>query len=61
MVFRECACNRDGDKDLTTFFHVANSLHRNFYGNEMKREPVEIAAVNIEQLIAKLKRIKYSG
>lgn len=50
-----------GDKDLTTFFHVANSLHRNFYGNEMKREPVEIAAVNIEQLIAKLKRIKYSG
>ena len=46
-----------GDKDLTTLFHVANSLHRNFYEDEMKRETVEIAAVNIEQLITKLKEV----
>jgi len=45
-----------GDKDLTTLFHVANSLHRNFYEDEMKRETVEIAAVNIEQLVTKLRR-----
>ncbi len=46
-----------GDKDFTTLFHVANSLHRNFYENEMKRETVEIAAENIEKLITKLKGI----
>jgi len=55
--FANVLAMESGDKDLTTFFHVANSLHRNFYENEMKRETVEIAAVNIEQLIAKLKRI----
>ena len=47
---------QSGDKDLTTLFHVANSLHRNFYEDEMKRETVEIAAKNIEQLITKLMR-----
>jgi hypothetical protein len=36
---------------------VANSLHLNFYENEMKRETVEIAAESIEKLIAKLKEI----
>ncbi len=46
---------QSGDKDLTTFFHVANSLHRNFYEGEMKRETVEIAAENIEKLVDKLR------
>lgn len=46
--------SESGDKELTTFFHVANSLHRNFYENEMKRETIEIAVENIEKLIAKL-------
>ena len=45
------------DKDVVTFFGVANALHRNFYENEMARETVEISAENIEQLIAKLKEI----
>ena len=45
------------DKDIVTFFGVANALHRNFYENEMARETVEISAKNIEQLIAKLKEI----
>ena len=48
---------QSGDKDLTTFFHVANSLHRNFYEDEMKRETIEIAAENIELLIDKLSAI----
>lgn len=48
---------QSGDKDLTTFFHVANSLHRNFYEGEMKRETVEIAAENIEKLVDKLRKI----
>lgn len=46
---------QSGDKDLTTFFHVASSLHRNFYEGEMKRETVEIAAENIEKFVDKLK------
>jgi len=49
-----------GDKDIVTFFGVANALHRNFYENEMKRETVEIAAENIEKLIEKLSRISAS-
>ncbi|MEA2033407.1 MAG: PaREP1 family protein [Euryarchaeota archaeon] len=48
---------QSGDKELTTFFHVANSLHRNFYEDEMKRETVEIAAENIEKLVDKLRGI----
>lgn len=45
------------DKDIVTFFGVANALHRNFYENEMARETVEISAQNIERLIAKLKDV----
>jgi len=44
-----------GDKDIVTFFGVANALHRNFYENEMKQETVEIAAENIEKLVDKLR------
>ncbi len=44
-----------GDKDIVTFFGVANALHRNFYENEMVRETVEIAAENIEKFVDKLR------
>jgi hypothetical protein len=46
-----------GDKDIVTFFGVANALHRNFYENEMGRETVEIAAENIEKLVGKLRKL----
>jgi uncharacterized protein (UPF0332 family) len=55
--FMNVLAMQSGDKDLTTFFHVANSLHRNFYEDEMKRETVEIAAENIEKLVDKLRKI----
>jgi hypothetical protein len=45
------------DEDLITSFHIANSLHRNFYENQMNREALEIAAGEIDKLIAKLKGI----
>jgi len=47
-----------GDEEIVTFFHVANSLHRNFYEDQMDRESLEIAAENIERLIAKLGKLK---
>jgi len=45
-----------GDEEIITFFHVANSLHRNFYENQMDKASLEVAIRNIEQLIEKLKR-----
>jgi hypothetical protein len=33
---------------------VANSLHRNFYEDQMNRRSLEAAAENIDRLIAKL-------
>jgi len=47
---------REGE-DIITSFHVANSLHRNFYENQMNQEALEIAAGEIDKLIAKLKGI----
>ncbi len=44
-----------GDKDIITLFQVANSLHWNFYENQMNKEALEIATENIEKLISKLK------
>lgn len=44
-----------GDKDIITLFQVANSLHWNFYENQMNEEVLEIATENIEKLISKLK------
>ena len=46
-----------GDKDIITLFQVANSLHWNFYENQMNKEVLEIATGNIEKLIAKLREI----
>lgn len=45
-----------GDKDIVRFFNAANTLHRNFYEDEMARETVGINAGDVEQLIAKLRR-----
>ena len=44
------------DEEIITFFHVANSLHRNFYENQMNKASLEVAIRNIERLIEKLMR-----
>lgn len=46
-----------GDEDIIIFFGVGNTLHRNFYENEMAQETIEVIARKIEKLIDKLKRI----
>jgi len=46
-----------GDKDIIRFFHTANSLHRNFYENQMNREVIAVAKEDIEQLIDRLGKI----
>lgn len=42
------------DEDMVRFFHIANSLHFNFYEHQMTQTAVEIAARDIEKLIDKL-------
>ena len=54
-VFVNLLAKESGDKEMVTFFGVANVLHRNFYEDEMPEETVKISAENIEKLIAKLK------
>ncbi|MHC1610468.1 MAG: PaREP1 family protein [Candidatus Methanospirareceae archaeon] len=44
-----------GDEEILTFFHTANSLHRNFYENQMTRRAVEVAGKEVKRLIEKLK------
>ena len=44
-----------GDKAIISSFSEANSLHKNFYENELTREVVEKMAEDVEQLIVKLK------
>jgi len=46
-----------GDSDIIRYFHVANSLHRNFYENQMNQEAMGIAEEDVEQLLAKLRGI----
>lgn len=41
---------------ILSYFSEANTLHRNFYENEMDKEAIEILAERIEKLIAKLKQ-----
>ena len=43
------------DKAIISSFSEANSLHKNFYENELTREVVEKMAEDVEQLIVKLK------
>ena len=54
-VFINMLAKESGDEDIVTFFNAANTLHRNFYENEMARETVEINARHVENLITKLK------
>ena len=45
------------DEDIVRFFGEANTLHRNFYENEMDKSAVEVISRDIDKLIAKLKVI----
>jgi hypothetical protein len=45
------------DEDSSLYFSVANSLHRNFYEDQMNKEVIELLARRIETLIAKLLEI----
>jgi len=45
------------DKNIIRFFHTANSLHRNFYENQMNREVIMVAKEDIELLIDTLGKI----
>jgi len=46
-----------GDEDLSRLWHVANSLHVNFYEAWATRELVEDAVNDIERLVEKLRRL----
>jgi uncharacterized protein (UPF0332 family) len=46
-----------GDEDIDIYFSVANSLHRNFYEDQMNKEVIEILAQRIELFIEKLNEI----
>jgi hypothetical protein len=43
-----------GDSGLRELFHVANSLHQNFYENWMTREFVEQGVGGVRELVDKL-------
>ena len=45
------------DEDIVRFFGEANTLHRNFYENEMDKKAIEVISRDIDKLIAKLKVI----
>jgi len=45
------------DEDIIRFFGEANTLHRNFYENEMDKNAIEVISRDIDKLIAKLKVI----
>jgi hypothetical protein len=45
------------DRDILRFFGEANTLHRNFYENEMTKAAVETIAEDVELLIEKLRSI----
>ena len=45
------------DEDISLYFSVANSLHRNFYEDQMNKDVIELLARRIETLIAKLLEI----
>jgi hypothetical protein len=46
------------DRDIVRFFHIANSLHRNFYEAQMNKEALEIATQDVEKFIAKLREVR---
>lgn len=53
--FMSQVAQESAEWDIITLFHVANSLRRNFYENQMNKRSLEAAAVNIEKLMFKLR------
>ena len=43
-----------GDKDITRLFHVANSLHNNFYENNQEADIVREALDDVERFVDKV-------
>lgn len=56
-VFVSQLSEESGDEDIVRLFGVANSLHWNFYEHQMNQRAIEIAARDVEKLIAKLRGI----
>jgi len=52
--FVSILAEQSGDDDIDVYFSVANSLHQNFYEDQMNKEVIEILAGKIETLIEKL-------
>ena len=49
-----------GDEDITRLFHVANSLHYNFYENNQEAETVGEALDDVERFVDKLEPLTSS-
>ena len=52
--FASKLAEESGDQEIISSFHLANSLHRNFYENEMTEEAIEVAMGEIERLVTRL-------
>ena len=46
-----------GDRQLGTLFHVANSLHVNFYEHWLPADLVESGLEEVDELVGKLERL----
>ncbi len=46
-----------GDRDIYRLFAVAETLHANFYENQMARRDIEEALLDVELLLGKLESI----
>ena len=49
--------NESGDPELRHLFHVANSLHSNFYENWMAQDWIEAGAEQIGEFLEKLETL----
>jgi hypothetical protein len=56
QIIRRLA-NETGETQLWDMFHVANSLHSNFYENWLPREGVEAGLERVNQLVEKLEAL----
>jgi hypothetical protein len=46
-----------GDRQLSTFFHVAGNLHSNFYENWLPMELVRSGIEDVQQFVEKLEQL----
>ena len=46
-----------GDAGLQALFHIANSLHSNFYENWMQSEAIEVGLDQVEEFLHGLERL----